>query len=63
MMTTQTQSPNPAAAESGVASRAVQITLAGLLGLFIVGGVGFSGIPVLHNAAHDYRHSTGFPCH
>lgn len=50
-------------AETSLASRAVQVTLAGLLGLFILGGVGFSSIPVLHNAAHDYRHSTGFPCH
>ncbi len=34
-----------------------------LLGAFIVGGVGFSHIAAVHNAAHDYRHSMGFPCH
>jgi cobalt transporter subunit CbtB len=34
-----------------------------LLGIFIVGGVGFSHIAAVHNAAHDYRHSMGFPCH
>jgi len=25
--------------------------------------VGFSHITAVHNAAHDYRHSMGFPCH
>jgi cobalt transporter subunit CbtB len=45
------------------ASRAVPIVMAMLLGAFIVGGVGFSHIEAVHNAAHDYRHSMGFPCH
>jgi cobalt transporter subunit CbtB len=44
-------------------SRAVSILAAALLGVFIVGGVGFSHIAAVHNAAHDYRHSMGFPCH
>jgi len=25
--------------------------------------VGFSHIDVIHNAAHDVRHSNAFPCH
>jgi len=25
--------------------------------------VGFAPIEVIHNATHDTRHSTGFPCH
>ena len=33
------------------------------LGLVIIWGVGFSHIDVLHNAAHDTRHSNAFPCH
>jgi cobalt transporter subunit CbtB len=45
------------------ASRAVPIFMAALLGIFIVGGVGFSHIEAVHNAAHDYRHSMAFPCH
>jgi len=45
------------------ASRAVSIFAAALLGLFIVGGIGFSHIMAVHNATHDYRHSMGFPCH
>jgi cobalt transporter subunit CbtB len=44
-------------------SRAVQISLAALLGLAVVGGAGFAHIEAVHNAAHDYRHSMGFPCH
>jgi cobalt transporter subunit CbtB len=44
-------------------SRLLQLALAGLLGLFVVGFVGFSHIDAVHNAAHDYRHSMSFPCH
>ena len=44
-------------------SRAIPIFMAMLLGAFIVGGVGFSHIEAVHNAAHDYRHSMAFPCH
>ena len=34
-----------------------------LLGLVMVAGVGFAGPQLIHNAAHDTRHATGFPCH
>ena len=34
-----------------------------LLGMFIVGFVGFAHIDAVHNAGHDYRHSMAFPCH
>jgi cobalt transporter subunit CbtB len=44
-------------------SRLAQSMLAMALGLFIVGVVGFSHIDVVHNAAHDVRHSNAFPCH
>lgn len=37
--------------------------LAAFLGLFMVWGVGFSDISAVHNAAHDVRHSSAFPCH
>ena len=47
----------------GRQSRLLQLALAGLLGVFIVGFVGFSHLDVVHNAAHDYRHSMSFPCH
>jgi cobalt transporter subunit CbtB len=38
-------------------------TLAAMLGLLIIGVVGFSQIDVMHNAVHDTRHAAGFPCH
>ncbi len=53
-------------AQGSLANRASAIlpaVMAILLGLFMVGMVGFSHIDVLHNAAHDVRHSNGFPCH
>jgi cobalt transporter subunit CbtB len=36
---------------------------AALLGVFVIWAVGFSHIDIVHNAAHDTRHSAGFPCH
>lgn len=39
------------------------VTVALLLGVFLVFGVGLAGSEVLHNAAHDARHIFGFPCH
>jgi len=33
------------------------------LGVTLLWGVGFSHIEAVHNAAHDTRHSNGFPCH
>jgi cobalt transporter subunit CbtB len=45
------------------AARALPLVMAALLGIFIIGGVGFSHIAAVHNASHDYRHSMGFPCH
>jgi len=48
---------------AGDARTLVQAFLAIGLGLFIVGMVGFSHIDVVHNAAHDVRHSNAFPCH
>jgi len=34
-----------------------------LLGVFVLWVVGLSHIDIAHNAAHDTRHSAGFPCH
>jgi cobalt transporter subunit CbtB len=44
-------------------SAVVPALMAALLGLFMVWGVGFSPISAIHNAAHDVRHATAFPCH
>ena len=57
------QPVTPDAVAALTLSRAIPIFAAALLGMFIVGGVGFSHIEAVHNAAHDYRHSMAFPCH
>jgi cobalt transporter subunit CbtB len=49
-----------AAAKVGRLSQAL---MAMVLGVFVIGMVGFSHIDVVHNAAHDVRHSNAFPCH
>ena len=36
---------------------------AAILGVSVIWAVGFSHIDIAHNAAHDTRHSAGFPCH
>ena len=60
----QTNAPKAAAAPRAVAGAHLpQILAAGLLGLFIVLGVGFAPLAAVHNASHDVRHSFAFPCH
>jgi cobalt transporter subunit CbtB len=41
----------------------LQKVLAIIFGIFIIGVVGFSHIDIVHNAAHNTRHSNAFPCH
>ena len=51
---------------SGAKQRAdalIGVVLAALLGTLIIFMIGFSHIDAFHNAAHDTRHSNGFPCH
>lgn len=40
-----------------------QVIFALVLGAGLVFAAGFANSQVLHDAAHDVRHSTGFPCH
>jgi len=49
--------------QAALSKRLTPALMAALLGAFILWGVGFSHISVLHNAAHDVRHSMAFPCH
>ncbi|EPR23388.1 MULTISPECIES: CbtB domain-containing protein [Agrobacterium] len=44
-------------------AKALALLMLGFLGVLLVGGVGFAGIPAVHNAAHDVRHTLSFPCH
>lgn len=37
--------------------------LAILLGSLFIYIVGFANVEIMHNAAHDTRHSNAFPCH
>jgi cobalt transporter subunit CbtB len=41
----------------------IAAAFAAMLGTVMIWGVGFSHISAFHNAAHDVRHSNGFPCH
>ena len=41
----------------------VQLAAALFLGAVIIYGAGFANMAAAHNAAHDARHSQGFPCH
>lgn len=43
--------------------RILPSVLAVILGGTVVFAMGFTETPALHNAAHDGRHSAGFPCH
>ena len=39
------------------------IFLAAFLGMALIFTAGFVHSAVMHDAAHDTRHSVGFPCH
>ncbi|MBQ31632.1 MAG: cobalt transporter [Deltaproteobacteria bacterium] len=50
---------------AGITTRTVAALLMAIAGIALIYAVGFaqgSG-DVLHNAAHDTRHSVAFPCH
>ena len=46
-----------------LSDRLVVALLGGLMGTFILLGVGFASANLIHNAAHDARHVNSFPCH
>lgn len=43
--------------------RVIPALFSAIVGLVLVYAMGFSHNMTLHNAAHDGRHSAGFPCH
>jgi hypothetical protein len=47
----------------GARSALAGVLSALILGIFVVFTVGFAGASVLHEAAHNTRHSIAFPCH
>ena len=58
-MTVKTQTLGHAEAQSGI----LPIIGAAVLGAFLLYSTGFAKASVLHDAAHDTRHSIAFPCH
>ena len=44
-------------------SKPLQLISAFLLGAIVLYAAGFVNTTAVHNAAHDTRHSQGFPCH
>lgn len=46
-----------------IGARAVAGLMALVIGSILVFGVGLANSQTLHDAAHDTRHSYGFPCH
>lgn len=49
--------------QSRINSHTLAIVFSAMLGLGIIGIVGHVQATTLHDAAHDVRHATGFPCH
>ena len=61
---TYTIASQPAAvAGLSLSHRLVAGALAMMLGLMLLGGIGFASDMRIHNGAHDTRHSLGMPCH
>ncbi len=54
-ITTRTETQN--------VSRYLPVLFAGVLGLAVIILAGHVQAAALHDAAHDVRHATGFPCH
>ena len=52
-----------AIASARPASAKLAMAFAALIGLGIVTLAGHVQASALHDAAHDVRHATGFPCH
>ena len=59
----QTMPTTRADTTAGLSSRLAAAAVAALLGAFMLIGVGFAHSDILHNAAHDSRHTFAFPCH
>jgi len=52
-----------APAHIAISARIKPALMASALALVLLYGMGFAPMEALHNAAHDGRHSAGFPCH
>lgn len=52
-----------ASSTTTLTQRLTTAVCASILGASLVYFAGFSHIEAVHNAAHDTRHSSAFPCH
>lgn len=59
----KTESVAIAAPQTTSAATTLSILAAGFIGLGIIAIAGHVQAATLHDAAHDVRHATGFPCH
>ncbi len=59
----QSSVTTPISEQASLSSRIAAAAIAALIGSFLLIGVGFAHSDVIHNAAHDSRHSFAFPCH
>jgi cobalt transporter subunit CbtB len=57
------QANTQAASSTALSQRISAAAFGGLIGLFLIYGVGFAHPETIHNAAHDTRHAALFPCH
>lgn len=62
-ISTTTHAASSTAATATQSQRLTAAVSAMILGAFLVYFAGFSHIDAVHNAAHDTRHSSAFPCH
>ena len=64
-MSSQAKTPQAASSLSSqrLSSQRMAAAFGGLIGLFLIYGVGFANPETIHNAAHDTRHAASFPCH
>lgn len=61
-MTNMTKTATTAATLT-VTSALAQVLMVAALGLGLLFAAGHAQSSTLHDAAHDVRHATGFPCH
>lgn len=63
MMNQQTTTIDQTSASSMTSTRVGVAAFVFLMGAVLVFGTGFANPQMLHDAAHDARHSMSFPCH
>lgn len=54
---------NTTTTKAAATSNLATIVFVALIGAALIFTAGFANSATMHNAAHDSRHSIGFPCH